>query len=139
MLSVVNLAVKRLLFGSALLTWMGVIFVFSHQPGSGGNWQPPLWYVLERKSAHVVEYAMLMGLSSLFFRVLFPHERREKVMLVAFLFTCTYGLADEIHQSFVFGRGAKFSDALIDAAGAMLMGILLSVWRPRWLERLQNI
>lgn len=114
---------------------MGIIFAFSHQPGSGSDVEPPLWYVVERKSAHVFEYAVLMGLSAWFFVTVFPHEKRNRILLIAFLLTVTYGFLDETHQAFIFGRGARFSDALIDCGGALLMVILLRLWRPRWLER----
>ncbi len=124
-----TLSTKRLLTGGALIIWMGIIFAFSHQPGSGSQWEPPLWYVLERKSAHVVEYAVLMALSVFFFHSLFPKEEHRRVLLLAFLFTVTYGFIDEIHQAFIFGRGSRFSDVLVDGGGALLMTALLFRWK----------
>lgn len=131
----VTLTPKGRLWGGALIVWMGIIFAFSHQPGSGTNWEPPLWYILERKSAHVVEYAVLMGIAIGFFRQLFPRESRRRVFLIAFLFTLSYGFLDEIHQAFIFGRGAKFSDALIDGVGALGMGICLWWWQSQIREK----
>ncbi len=116
-----------------LLVWMGVIFFFSHQPGSGRNIEPPLWYVLERKSAHVFEYAVLMGLATYFFRSLFPKDKHTRILLIAFIFTLSYGCIDEIHQAFIFGRGARMSDVLIDGGGALLMTTLFLL-RPHWLK-----
>lgn len=126
---------KRLLGGGLLVVWMGIIFAFSHQPGSGSNAEPPLWYILERKSAHIFEYAVLLLLSAFFFRQLFIQEKIGRILLIAYLFAITYGFLDEVHQSFIFGRGAKFSDALIDGGGALLMVTVLLLWRPGWLER----
>ncbi len=130
-----TLSTKRLLGGGLLVVWMGIIFAFSHQPGSGSNAEPPLWYVLERKSAHLFEYAVLLGFSVFFFRFLFLQETKERILLLAFLLAITYGFLDEIHQAFIFGRGARFSDALIDGGGALLMVAVLLLWRPGWLER----
>ncbi len=130
-----TLSTKRLLGGGLLVVWMGIIFAFSHQPGSGSSAEPPLWYVLERKSAHVFEYAVLLLLSAFFFRHLFIQEKIGKILLIAYLFSITYGFLDEVHQSFIFGRGAKFSDALIDGGGALLIVGVLLVWRPSWLKR----
>jgi hypothetical protein len=57
--------------GSMLVVWMGVIFLFSSMPGSGSLYDPPTWYVLERKGAHVFEFAFLSVFAFRFFRVLF--------------------------------------------------------------------
>lgn len=118
-------------WGFMLFLWIGVIFLFSHQPGSGKDWEPPLWYVLERKSAHVVEYAILMALALRWFSLLYPQESWKKVSLVSFLFAVTYGFFDEIHQSFIFGRGSRLSDVLIDAGGAFLIGLLYAAWKRK--------
>lgn len=130
-----TLRTKRFLTGSALIVWMGIIFAFSQQPGSGANWEPPLWYILERKSAHVIEYAVLMLLATLFSQTLFLNERKSRLVILAFLFTLTYGAFDEIHQAFIFGRGSRFSDVLIDGGGALLMGLCLSVWQSYRAQR----
>lgn len=126
-----SLRTRKWVWGVALLFWMGVIFGFSHQPGSGADWQPPLWYVLERKSAHVFEYAVLVILASIFLRQFFYKESFRLVFLAAFLFTVSYGFLDEIHQLFIFGRGARFSDVLIDGLGALVGGGILWGWH-KW-------
>jgi VanZ family protein len=38
-------------------------------------------------------------------------------MLYSFLLTATYGISDEVHQSFVIARTADIMDALADALG----------------------
>lgn len=118
-----------------LLIWMGVIFFLSHQPGSGSNWEPPWWYVLERKSAHVFEYAILMFLAALCFRQYFRVESFQRIFLVAFVFALSYGFLDEIHQMFIFGRGARLSDVAIDGVGALVGGGLFWWWSMRSKQR----
>lgn len=104
--------------GSVLLTWMGVIFFLSSMPGSGDAGEPPLWYVLERKSAHVFEFAVLTGLAFVFFREVFAREKWKRILWAAGAWSIAYGALDELHQAFVFGRGSRLSDVLVDALGA---------------------
>lgn len=99
---------------------MGVIFTLSHQPGSGKDWEPPLWYVIERKSAHVFEYAVLALLTIFFLRAWYPMGRLAHVLLFSLLFATTFGLLDEVHQFFIFGRSARFTDVAFDVLGALI-------------------
>lgn len=115
--------------GVTLLFWMGVIFLLSSFPGSGSVTEPPLWYILERKSAHVFEYAVLTLLTFRFVRLLFVKESFARVLLLAGVFSITYGATDEYHQLFVFGRGARMTDVWIDGGGAILMMLMLAVWK----------
>lgn len=110
---------------------MTIIFAFSEQPGSGSLWEPPFWYVFERKLAHVVEYAILCVLTGITFRYWFPQASRNCLLSAAVLFTAVYGISDEIHQAFIFGRGSRFTDVLIDTSGAIL-GILIYSLFGRW-------
>jgi len=115
---------------------MGIIFAFSSQPGSGSSWEPPLWYILERKSAHVIEYAVLFLLATASFRLWFPRQSRAQVLWLALVMAVTYAVSDEIHQAFVFGRGSRFSDVLIDTGGALIgMFILIISERIYHLKR----
>lgn len=109
---------------------MGVIFFFSHLPGSGTNWEPPFWYVLERKSAHVFEYAALTFLAFRFFWLFYAKETFGRVLFLAAGFAIMYGATDELHQFFIFGRGAHLQDVLVDGLGIGLMSlILLFLWQ----------
>ena len=48
---------------------------------------------------------------------------------LAGLFAVLYGVTDELHQRFVPGRVAEFSDLAADAVGAMASVFLLWCWR----------
>src|SRR3990172_7070891 len=57
---------------------------------------------------------------------IYSRETFEKILLLAAVFSITYGVSDEFHQFFVPYRGAKMSDVLIDGLGALLIGA--SLW-----------
>lgn len=123
---------KQYLFGFLLITWMVVIFAFSSIPGAVSPYASPLWYVLERKGAHVFEYLILAVLAMLF---LGTHPRLQKEChspyWIAFLFCTSYALSDEIHQFFVFGRQARFTDVLIDVIGVVCGMAFFFLWKQK--------
>ncbi len=118
---------SRLVALGCLFLWMAIIFSFSMMTGKVTAGPPPLWYFLERKSAHVFEYAVLMLLSYRFFHLSFVRERIERVLVLAAGFAIMYAATDELHQFFVPNRGASLRDILIDGGGVLLavMGIFL--------------
>lgn len=122
-----------------LLVWCIVIFLLSEMPGSGKNIVPSLWYVLERKSAHVFEYAVLAFFSFRFFAAVYPHERFSRVAILSGAFALAYGALDEFHQSFVFGRGARLSDVMIDGIGISISLVLIFLYQVRNRERECNL
>ena len=77
-----------------------------------------------RKGAHTAVYATLGGASQNAFR---QHRRG---WLWALLFCCVYAASDELHQALVPGRGAEFSDVVLDTTAAAL-GIGLARWALR--------
>ncbi len=101
-------------------------------PGAISPYASPLWYVLERKGAHVFEYLILAVLAMLF---LGAHKKLRKEcpapFWIAFLFCTTYAFSDEIHQFFVFGRQARFTDILIDIIGVGLGLLLFFLWTQK--------
>lgn len=120
--------------GVSLFLWMSVIFFFSSLPGSENPSAPTPLYYMERKGAHVIEYAILMLLAVRFAFALFPRGTLKKILLLAAVFSITYGVSDELHQFFVPYRGAKMTDVLIDGAGILLAGasvLLVSYMRKR--------
>ncbi len=113
--------------GGELLVWMGVIFFFSSIPGSGSSYDPPFWYVLERKGAHVFEFALLTILAFRFFHVWFiARESWKKIAAISMVFVFMCGSLDELHQAFVFGRGSRLFDVGVDMFGSFVA--LCLIW-----------
>lgn len=112
-----------------LLAWMTVIFSFSMLSGKLTDGPPPLWYFIERKGAHVVEYAVLMVLSFQYFRLTFSRESFRRILFLSAAFSLMYGVTDELHQFFVPLRGARMWDVGIDSIGIMLAGILITFFQ----------
>ncbi len=116
-----------LLRGLPLFSWMGVIFFFSSLHGSAYPYEVTLSYYLERKGAHVLEYAVLMILAVRLFFALFPRDAVRRILMLSAAFAITYALSDELHQFFVSYRGAKMSDVLIDGLGVLLSGAVVAI------------
>ncbi len=104
---------------------MAVIFSFSMLPGKETAGPPPIWYFIERKGAHVFEYALLTILSFRFFELSFRRESVLAVLGLSMAFALMYGMTDELHQFFVPLRGARFSDVLIDGLGVLLASVVI--------------
>jgi len=129
-----------------VLAWVIVIFILSSQPaevsnklsksitriiikiidlvhtldietGTMQNWLD----VLNNK---VREYAHVMVFLILAVLVVNAFERsgakNVKTFVFSFAFCAVYALSDEIHQTFVPGRGAEVADFLIDCTGTLL-------------------
>lgn len=112
-----------------LLSWMSVIFFFSSLAGSPDSFDPPFWYVLERKGAHVFEYMVLLFLFVRFMVSLLPREPFWKTLSISLASTFLFAVSDELHQFFVPYRGAKITDVGIDGIGMVCMaGILFLLW-----------
>lgn len=138
--------VKRVLWGAALMVWMGVIFYFSSQTGeesseiSGGITNLVahlLWKdydgltVLEqtkrlgtltflvRKCAHFTEYGILGFLGSgLLSTWDYPKHPCRIRIGTAWIFSVLYAVSDELHQYFSDGRSPRIFDVMVDACGA---------------------
>lgn len=134
---------KKYLFVTLTLIWMGIIFLFSHQPAtissntsrnaslifSNIEFFKILFTIFPiRKIAHFFLYFCL---SFLIYKTFFNWEYFEKLeniyfasIFISFLYACT----DEIHQIFVIGRGPNFSDVLIDTSGAIICMIFIFIF-----------
>lgn len=76
-----------------------------------------------RKTAHFTVFAAL-GLSLITAIKSNFGVRNKKAIFLTEAICILYAVSDEFHQSFVGGRTMKFTDVLIDSAGA-LTGIIL--------------
>lgn len=80
-----------------------------------------------RKCAHVTEYFVF---SLLLLRTTRNGRPGFRITwaLAAILIILGYACVDELHQSFVPGRGVEFSDVLLDAAAGTFAQILAWLW-----------
>ncbi len=128
---------KAVKFILPVIVWASVIFTFSSFPTvSTSNFY--LWDFLLKKSAHVIEYGIL---ATLIYRALVNYEvKKDKAILVAIFLAFLYGVTDEFHQSFVPGRGPKFTDTLIDAFGGWLfVYVFINKFRTKLPNVLQSL
>jgi VanZ family protein len=120
---------SKFFWGALWLLVMGIIFFFSSFPGSSVYYEPPFWYVIQRKGAHVVEYAVLALVSFRFFTLLFSQETWKRVWLLSLVWTLAFAATDELHQYFTPFRGAHLRDVVIDAFGVGVAFSLLLLYR----------
>lgn len=78
-----------------------------------------------RKGAHMAEYAVMGILMALF--LLGYRQIEGRTYVLAFAGSVCYAASDEIHQLFVTGRAGRVSDVCIDAVGATIGLIMLSI------------
>jgi VanZ family protein len=114
-------------------------------PSSLENWLPHLefWYsgefltwkepyiMLEfffRKSAHVMEYAVLM---MLWFKVLRYTALIKSRLYISIMLTILFAASDEWHQSFIVGRTGHAIDVAVDSVGVLIITLLWLGWRWR--------
>ncbi|WP_082023989.1 VanZ family protein [Clostridium polynesiense] len=124
---------KKVLAWILLLSWMAVIFIFSHMPGEmsseksrfvvsllsifGLDVNGPLADManfLVRKGAHFTEYAILFILA---FNLIRYYFKLTPGLIISLAFVFLYACTDELHQIFVPGRAGMFKDVLIDTSG----------------------
>jgi len=81
-----------------------------------------------RKSAHLIEYAIL---GALMCRAMTePGERVPRMMLLRALACCAaYALLDEAHQTLVPSRTGSGIDVLVDTTGATIGTLIFTRWR----------
>lgn len=147
-----NIKYIRIISILFVLVWMLVIFRFSASSGtssgnmsksvttlfyklievfSGKNLESTLSaehlatvHFLIRKLAHMFIYFVL-SISVMITLFTFPLKLSTRSLfsiLICFLYACS----DEFHQIFVSGRGAAFSDVLVDTTGA-IFGIIFAL------------
>lgn len=151
---------KKLWFVFMVL-WMGVIFLFSHQPGevsgdlSGGisyricqvvqilfrlDWEEAeLLQAADlidfpiRKLAHMTEYGILAMFS---YGVVSSQKLSYQK---AFLIAACYAASDEFHQLFIPNRSGRFIDVCIDSMGACIgLGVLWCIRRICVMRKTKN-
>ncbi|MFC1700792.1 VanZ family protein [Patescibacteria group bacterium] len=103
-----------------VVLWMSLIFFLSHQSSISSEF-PLFWDTIFRKTAHILEYAIL---TFLLIGALRDHGlSKKKILFLAITIAILYAISDEYHQSFILGRHGVISDVMIDS-----IGVLLSAW-----------
>jgi VanZ family protein len=109
------------------LVWIVIIFWLSSIHSI-----PNLRIPMSDKIAHLGFYGILCGLS---YRAFFLQEKfpslKQCAVLAALLFTILYGITDEIHQLFVWGRTADILDVTADTIGGLLFLAAFSIYQRR--------
>ncbi len=109
--------------------WIAIIFWLSsiHRI-------PNIHIPMADKIAHLSFYFVLCGLSFRAFLLQDHFPRLNQCALcAAWVFTILYGITDEIHQLFVWGRSTDILDVTADAVGGLIFLILFLLyqrWRP---------
>lgn len=98
------------------------IFIFWQSSFPGIISEPLFPY--DDKVLHFGAYALLAFLSARDLSAEKPFWSPAKIKIITILFTCFYGLSDELHQSFVPERFASALDFIADCAGS-ISGCLL--------------
>ncbi len=86
---------------------------------------------LIREAGHAGEHALLMLAFFITVSVFNKKGKDGKLLgklIPAFVLTVVFAVLDEIHQSFIPGRACEVQDVLVDAFGALIMGILISLF-----------
>lgn len=103
------------------LCWMAVIFVLSSFQGSPLLDMGPFDFTF-KKTAHVVEYAILYFL---LFRAFHSALPSRKAFTISAIIGVLYAISDEYHQTFVHLREGSARDVIIDSVGIFLMYLFL--------------
>jgi VanZ family protein len=106
-----------------VLVWAGVIFAFSATPHLRVAEAADLDFIL-RKAGHMAAFGIL---AVLLWRSLTLSAVRQ-AFVWSFVLTVAYAATDEFHQSFTAGRNASGVDVSIDAAGAVIALLALTLW-----------
>ena len=124
--------VLRFLFLLLALSWAGVIYYLSAQPGTD---KPPL-FIHQDKIMHFIAFGLLGFLAMGAIRARGKTHRNKHVWLIVLL-VGLYSIADEFHQSFVPGRDASIHDIAADMAGG-IMGAWAMYYLVKTLSRLRS-
>jgi VanZ family protein len=145
------IAIRVLWYWFPVAMMFGVMYYFSTDVFSADNTRSViekifLWFsphaskhaiftfnYIVRKSAHFTEYAILGALLFRAFRAGDPMRWRFKWALYSFVFSVSWALLDELHQTFTRTRSGSIWDSLLDSSGAlfMLVGIAFVTRKPR--------
>ncbi|MGM0838919.1 MAG: VanZ family protein [Bacillota bacterium] len=102
----------------APLAYMALIWFLSSNPADAFVDTGMSWDNAFKESLHLIEFGILYLLLVLFF--LIDGKLTKKVNILCAAIAITYGLTDEIHQSFVPARSATVIDFVKDTIGVLI-------------------
>ncbi|MDZ4385231.1 MAG: VanZ family protein [Candidatus Moranbacteria bacterium] len=112
---------EKILPWLAVLVWLAVIFGLSAMEGH--DIRPfNLFYFIERKAFHIIEYFIL---NFLLYWAFSRNISQKRALLFSSILAVLYASSDEWHQTFVFGRTGTPRDVAIDLIGIVLAAILI--------------
>ncbi|RNF39534.1 VanZ family protein [Planococcus salinus] len=133
-----NLSKRTIFSWAAVILWMAIIFILSHQPASvSSNLSSGIteaiiraferimpdaqfdirnFHFVVRKNAHFIAYFVLGFLT--FHALRQSGVRGIRSFLFSFGICALYAISDEVHQLFIPGRSGEVRDVVIDSAGA---------------------
>ncbi|MHB9154247.1 MAG: VanZ family protein [Endomicrobiales bacterium] len=111
------------------IAWCSVIYYLSSLPNLATSLG--FWDLVLRKTAHMVEYGVLLLLVLRAFAGSFPRTPAPAIHFWAIVVSILYAASDEFHQSFVPTRGPSPADVGIDIAGVFLGLAVLLLYRKR--------
>ncbi|MDO8240861.1 MAG: VanZ family protein [Candidatus Moranbacteria bacterium] len=129
-----NNKIKTIVSWLLVLVWAIIIFGLSAMPGTGDH-PYSLFYFVERKTFHVLEYFVL---SILLWRAWAQNFSQKKSFWFAGITTLLYAASDEWHQTFVFGREGVLRDVVIDSIGIFLAVIFILKFK-QWKEKRKQL
>ncbi len=148
-----NKSIVLILSWGAIFLWMSLIFYLSHQPAAQSDQLsigitelilqkirkilPIIELDIEvfnhivRKNAHFFAYLILgvLVINGLNRSGMSGHKQ----IMLSTIICILYAISDEVHQSFVPGRGPGVMDVLIDSAGA-----IVGIWMYRAVGRIKK-
>lgn len=89
-----------------------------------------------KKFSHVLFYSILAVL--IYRALIFEKVNKIHALYLAIFYSMLYGISDEIHQSFIPGRGPYVRDVIFDTIGAGIgvFGVKKILERfPKWEEK----
>lgn len=116
----------RIGFSTALITWMALIFLLSALPAEQasrlGPYDSAIILQLGEVRSIAAHLALFGALAILIQATIWSWttftDSSLKLSLGVITLSFLYGVSDEFHQSFVYGRNTSVSDMLVNAMGA---------------------
>ena len=109
--------VRRIMVTGAVVGWMAFIFYLSSLSQDQASDIAGWFGDIKGNVAHFLLYGVLAALiQASMWSWNFGYQLRW--LVVAALIASLYGVSDEVHQTFVAGRSATFSDVMVNTIGA---------------------